>query len=502
MHHHAGLGESEGQKRADGEERNEPVRDSAKDNEQQRRERDQHVNAPRVEQAPPADQENVGHVVVEGNGPREAGKIGKGSIGGERQHQQDRRDGEEIEPAVAHHRAGEHGEHALVARTAGIGGGDAVGAAQERNPQQQNRQQRNDDSQRGFGILARGVAEGHHAVAHRLHAGHGRASRREDFQDQPPVESRGDGRNRRHGRHWQWMPRRMHHLPSAGGNHDQQRCCKEISGNHEHHAGVVHAAHVHKGQDGEHDEAQHERVRLQGRDGGDQCAHAGRDAHCSGEDVVDHERCRGQKAGAFAQVLAGHGVGAAAARIGLDGLPVAEVDDPEQDHDRRAHGHDVFHAEKTERNQEGESRFRPVRGRAQRVEAKDRNPGQGADMLGAFLAGSQRTAEEQIETSCVDAHEPLTAALDSTQGTPPKALSHGGVKTELWEDNRLQDKGLRSEISAAKTSAAESVLIAEGERLERACSSGVAAGHRESQPLLPARRGVRPSHPSLNTSPA
>src|SRR5208337_4646858 len=64
------------------------------------------------------------------------------------------------------------------------------------------------------------------------------------------------------------------------------------------------------------------------------------------------------------------------------------------------------------------------------------------------------------------------AALDAMQGKPPMALSHGDV------------------------------LTAEGERLARAYPAAVAAEHWESRPPRPARLSVRPSRPSLNTSPA
>ena len=40
------------------------------------------------------------------------------------------------------------------------------------------------------------------------------------------------------------------HAPTR--DHNQQRSRKQVSGNHEHHAGVVHAAHVHDGQNGQH----------------------------------------------------------------------------------------------------------------------------------------------------------------------------------------------------------------------------------------------------------
>ncbi len=160
------------------------------------------------------------------------------------------------------------------------------------------------------------------------------------------------------------------------------------------------AAHVDDGEDQQHSQAQLQGVWLQGGHGGDERAHAGRDAHGGGEDVVDHQGGRGQQARALAQVLAGHGVGAAAVRIGVDGLPVAEVDDGQQDHDRRAHRDDVFDAHQAQRDEQRERGLRAVRGGAEGVQAEDGDAGDGADVLGALLAGSQRAAEEQIQYVC------------------------------------------------------------------------------------------------------
>ena len=109
-------------------------------------------------------------------------------------------------------------------------------------------------------------------------------------------------------------------------DHDQQRARERVGGNHEHHAGIVDAAHVDDGQDQEHAQAQLERARLQRRHGGDECAHARRYADCRREYVIDHQGRGGQQPGVIAQVLGGHGVRPAAVRIGLDGLPVTEKD--------------------------------------------------------------------------------------------------------------------------------------------------------------------------------
>ncbi len=59
--------------------------------------------------------------------------------------------------------------------------------------------------------------------------------------------------------------------------------------------------------------------------------HAGRDPYRRGQDVVDHQRRSGQQPCFLTQVLSGHGVAAAAAGIGSNGLPIAEIDDHQQD---------------------------------------------------------------------------------------------------------------------------------------------------------------------------
>ena len=55
----------------------------------------------------------------------------------------------------------------------------------------------------------------------------------------------------------------MEHLPGADGDHNQQRSGEQVGGNHEDHAGVVDAAHVHDGQNEQHRQAELQGVRLQ-----------------------------------------------------------------------------------------------------------------------------------------------------------------------------------------------------------------------------------------------
>ena len=190
VHHHSRLRKSECHERADGIEGNKPVCYAAEDDEQNGGERHQHVDAPRVQQPPTAKEEDVGHVVIESNGAGEAGKISERGVGGKREDEQDRSDGEVIEPAVAHHRPGQHGEHALVSGAVGMGGGDTVSAAQERDAGQQNGQQGDDDGEGDLGVFAGGIAKRHHAVADGFNAGHGGAAGREDFEAAATIRRR------------------------------------------------------------------------------------------------------------------------------------------------------------------------------------------------------------------------------------------------------------------------------------------------------------------------
>jgi hypothetical protein len=58
-----------------------------------------------------------------------------------------------------------------------------------------------------------------------------------------------------------------------------------------------------------------------------------------------------------------------------------------------------LHAQQAQRDEQRERGLRAVCGGAEGVQAEDGNAGDGADVLGALLAGGQRPAEEQI--ACV-----------------------------------------------------------------------------------------------------
>ena len=199
----------------------------------------------------------------------------------------------------------------------------------------------------------------------------------------------------------------------ANGSDDddeEQRADEEVGGDEEGRAGVLGAAHVDEGEDGEDEQAEGERVWLELGEGGDQRADACGDADGGVQDVVDHERGGGEKAGGFAEVLCGDGIAAAAVGIGVDRLAVGEVDDGQKADDGEADGDDVRDAGQAERDEQGERGFGAIGGGAERVQAEDRDAGDGPDVLGALFGGGERLAEKDIEKG----HKSPAALLKAT----------------------------------------------------------------------------------------
>ena len=96
MHDHAGLRKREGQKRADGIERDQPVGDAAEKNEYTATQYRQDDDAVGVDEPTPAIAEDVREIVVLRDGATEARKISEGGIGGKRENDEDGADGQII----------------------------------------------------------------------------------------------------------------------------------------------------------------------------------------------------------------------------------------------------------------------------------------------------------------------------------------------------------------------------------------------------------------------
>src|SRR5229473_1589724 len=137
MHHHAGLRKREGQKSADGIERNEPIGDTTEENEESATEHRQDNDAVGIDEAAPAVPEGVREVVVLCDGAAEAREIREGGVGGERKNEKNGADGQIVEIPLAKNGGDEHGEKALVTGLARIRRSDAVNLHEIRDSRQQ-----------------------------------------------------------------------------------------------------------------------------------------------------------------------------------------------------------------------------------------------------------------------------------------------------------------------------------------------------------------------------
>src|SRR5258707_15447549 len=160
VHHHTGLRKSEGQESTDGIERDEPIGDAAKKNDESATEHGEDNDAVRVDKAPAAVPESMRKVIVLRDGAAEARKIGEGGVGGEREDDEDRGNGQIVEISFAEDGGDEHGKKALVPGLAGIGCGDAVSLHEIGNSGQQHGQDKNNHGEGALCVFHSRLAEG------------------------------------------------------------------------------------------------------------------------------------------------------------------------------------------------------------------------------------------------------------------------------------------------------------------------------------------------------
>src|ERR1700674_852685 len=140
VHHHAELRERESQKCTYRVKGDQFVGDAAEKDEQGAREYGQNDDSGSVDKSAAAKAEDVGEIVVQGDGAAQARKICKRRVRGQRKNQQDRADGHVIQNSFAEDRGDEHRENALVTRLPWKGRRDAVDFYEIRNSRQEHGQ--------------------------------------------------------------------------------------------------------------------------------------------------------------------------------------------------------------------------------------------------------------------------------------------------------------------------------------------------------------------------
>src|SRR5579862_6849629 len=101
----------------------------------------------------------MGQIVSQGNRAGKTGEVGIRGVSGEGEHGEDRSNGEVVEPSATHYGGDELGKHTLIAGGSGIGGADAVGAAEQGYSSKENHEQQDDDGECPFSVLLGGFAE-------------------------------------------------------------------------------------------------------------------------------------------------------------------------------------------------------------------------------------------------------------------------------------------------------------------------------------------------------
>ena len=299
-------------------------------------------------------------IVVLSDGPAKAREVRKGGVGRERKNNQDGSHRHVIEDAFTGHRGKQKRKNTLIAGPSGGGSLNAIRADEIGDSCEEHHQKSNDDRERAPGGRNDGFAERFHAIAYGFDPGHRGAAAGKCLEDAPSAGKRCRPRNwgKRLNRHR--MTARKKRLEQAHEDGSEQRSCEQISWGHEDQPGIAHAAEIDQGDEHQDSEADGQGVGLQARRHRDKRADTSGNPNRDRQHVINHERRCSQKARGDAEVLSRDGVGASAAGIGLDRLPVREINDGQEDDDARADGNHVSDSRRAKRDQQRESGFGTV----------------------------------------------------------------------------------------------------------------------------------------------
>ena len=285
---------------------------------------------------------------------------------------------------------------ALVTGLFLVHGTHLVDPAEVRDPGQQHCQENDDHGERALRALGARLGERGHAVADGLHAGHRGAAARKSAQKQPDADSLQGMRQR-------WGSLKRHRMPgvSAGlehpvPEHREETRREEIGRQAEKDAGFPRSPQIHEGEHRQRSQAKHEGVRMQLRDRGHQRADSGRDPHGDIEDVIEHESGGGQQPNSGSEVLSRDRVRAAAVRIGRDGLPIGEIEDAQQQEDHQADRADIGQPDGSERKEDRQGGFRPVRRGTQGIQPERRHTRKHADPVLRFFGVGEVATQDSV----------------------------------------------------------------------------------------------------------
>ena len=394
---HAGLAPGEGQKGPDRDQRDPPVGDAAKRDQQGARRHGQKGDADRKHQAAVQGRERAGQIAVLRHQLAKARKGHETGVGRQAEHREQARHRHIVHHATPGDGGGQLGQHALVSRLGLVHGAQAIGVGDQRDPGQQQAEHRAYDRERHMSLTSDGRLERADAVGHRLHPGHGRAAAGEGAQQQPQADGLARMAEPGRGDHRRRMTAMLHQAKQPRPDQPEEARHEDVGRQGEQQPGLRRAAQVGQGDQHEHAQAQRQGLGRKRGDGRGQCAHPGRYADRDVEHIVDHDRGGGEKARVAAEVLLGHRIGAAVGRIRHHGLPIREVERHQQHKDGRHHRRDPVQAGCAERDHHRQGGFRPVGGGTEPVQTHGRHGLEPADLSAVLLAVGQLAPERQVQ---------------------------------------------------------------------------------------------------------
>ena len=360
VNHHAGLRQRECQEGADREQRDQIIGDPAEREQEQARGAREIENADREDEPPAGDREGSRQIAILRDHPAQTRKGDEARIGRQRQHAQERRDGDIVQHALADDRSRELRKNAAIVGLRLVCGADAISCREIRDADQEKAQNNDDRRQCAMAIPDRRIAEFAHPVADRLDARHGGAAAGKGPQQQPEPDRLCDGRQ------WQrpddrcGMTTCCDRLPHAKHDDGGKARDEDVGRHREQPSGIKRSTQIDQRNERKNTEAERQNVGMQRRDRRHKRPDARGNADRHVEHIVDHQGGRGEQARALPEIVLGDDVGAAIVGIGADRLPIGGEQDGEQTYDRRHHPADVGQAGRPQRDQRGQCGFGPV----------------------------------------------------------------------------------------------------------------------------------------------
>jgi hypothetical protein len=247
------------------------------------------------------------------------------------------------------------------------------GATRQRGHAQQHRAQDHAEQQFGsFGPADPRRLEQRYPVGNRLDPGQCAAACGERLQQQQQAQRLHRACGQQRAAQWRGVQRQR--VDQADGEDGEQPDDENHSGQQKRPRRITKTAQVDQGDHGENSQADRHRRRAEAREGRGQRRRPSRDGDRDGERVVHDKRRRGDQADPWPEVVQRYRVRAAAARVGVDDLPVGKHQDRKQHDDR---DRDRQHQMQRPGPCYGENRddgFRPVRDGRQGIQGQCGQP--------------------------------------------------------------------------------------------------------------------------------